>query len=334
MSPNNTATALEATTTPAATNKTSPSPSRGIKRPVNEHSQLQLSLEALRSAGALLALDVTNQKVRLAEVATLTDAKARALEALDAETIGYEDSSSQLAVLDKNIKVLTYHAERRGNGVLLGFQGLRESALELKRSILTYLDKAAGQVVADRQDEIAEVIRSWGGLAYQVSPLPLKIIAGACPLFIELEQHRLALEAVTPNDGLPTLLNVARAAVGMLATMSPGLDRPALPGGYTEPTLSLLCGWDGSSARMDVIGAYRTDADAAAAYAALHCRSGFAGMARIARYAAASPEQEFVYATGHHEAQDVRQLRDDKSRWPATSGNDPIFLDHAAAWIA
>ena len=125
---------------------------QAIERPVNaalphklEPHPLALALDGLKTSAATLRHELSNQSVRLADIARLTDEKTALLQAVDDETVPYVEGAARLAVIDQNLDVLQWTTNKRGVSAVAELHNQRDRAVVLKNSVLTAINAPAAE---------------------------------------------------------------------------------------------------------------------------------------------------------------------------------------------
>ena len=273
-------------------------PKRGSIKPSATKAEphpLALELDALKRCAAVLAGDLENQKVRLADLAKVTVEKAAVLDDIEEERTDFHTGSDRAAELTKSADMLLWLSSKKGISAVADYHTLRSRGLDLKTSLLASINHAAGAAVQARQEEIAGLIAGWNGTDAPASPVPVSLIAAACPTVCRLEALRMDLEATKMSAGLAALTAAAQSALDMLATLTVPEPRPALYGGFTQRSHLAVFGWNGSDPRLDLLGVFDTPAAANGYYESLRARSGFVGFTQIVRFEESHPNNEFYY---------------------------------------
>ncbi len=295
---------------------------------------LALELDALKRCAAVLASDTENQKVRLKDLCKVTADKAATLTDIEEERTDFHTGSDRAAELSKSADMLDWLSKKKGISAVADYHQIRSRALDLKNSILASLNLAAGAAVQARQDEIAGQIAKWNGTDAPASPVPVAIIAAACPVVQKLEALRIDLEAVKIDLGLSAIINAARPALDMLATLPPTEARPALWGGYTQRSHAAVFGWNGSDPRLDLLAVFDSEAASKEYYQSLRPRSGFAGYTQIIAFEESHANAAFYYETENIAQADQRQNAEAGRIHGCDAGTCDRFLAEASAWLA
>ena len=311
-------------------------PKRGSIKPSATKAEphpLALELDALKRCAAVLASDVENQKVRLRDLEKVTAEKCACLDDIEEERTDFHTGSDRAAELTKSADMLSWLSNKKGISSVADYHQLRSRALDLKNGLLATLNLAAGAAVQARQEEIAGLLAGWAGTDAPTSPVPVSLIAAACPVIHQLEALRINLEACKMDAGLAALTTVGQAALDMLAILPVTEPRPALYGGFTQRSHGAVFGWNGSDPRLDLLAVFDTPAEASAYYTSLRARSGFVGFTQIVRFEESHPNNEFHYVTENAPRIDQCQNAASGCTHSCDAGTTEGFLAEASAWL-
>ena len=327
---------IDSITTPEITPGAVATPKRGSNSPLATKAEphpLALTLDGLKLSAATLRQELSNQAVRLADLARLTEEKAVLVESIDAEITPYEEGAASLAVLEGKLDVLSWTSGKRGNSAVAEFHNLTGRALELKVSVLDAIDKASGAVVAKRQKEAADLIASWDKTEPATSPLPVSLIVAACPTVRQLEAHRGTLEAVKIDLGLAALAEALEPILSLLAAIPVPPVRPRLFGGYTSRGLTSVMGWSGSDAWLETIAVFERASEANAFYSRFTGKSGYCGFKQVVVMDEAHPYHSRYFESEQHSGLDVKMIAEFARIHPHSEGTTTRFFETATTWL-
>lgn len=328
---------IDSLTTPEIPSGAVATPKRGSNSPLATKAELHplaLTLEGLKASAATLRQELSNQTVRLADLARLTEAKAVLVEAIDSEAISYMEGSASLAVLEQRLDVLGWTTNKRGVAAVVEFHNLRQCALDLKMSVIEAIDAASSAVAARRQQEVAGFIAAWDGTAPAPSPLAVSLIAAACPTVRKLEALRITLEAVKMDLGLATLATTLEPILDLLAGIPVPPARPRLFGGYTSRGLTAVMGWNGADAQLETLAVFDRTSDASNFFNEFRGRSGYCGFKQLVLMDEAHPSHSRYFESEHHFQQDVMQNAEMARVHPHSDGTTPRLFDDTKTWLA
>jgi hypothetical protein len=328
---------IDSLTTPEIPSGAVATPKRGSNSPLATKAEphpLALTLDGLKLSAATLRQELSNQSVRLADLARLTEEKAVLVESIDSEVISYVEGSASLAVLDQNLGVLGWTTNKRGVAAVLEFHNLRQCALDLKMSVIEAIDAASSAVVAKRQREVVCLIAGWDGTTPAPSPLAVSLIAAACPTVRKLEALRITLEAVKMDLGLATLATTLEPILDLLAGIPVPPARPALWGGHTSRGLTAVMGWNGSDPWLETLAVFDRTSDANNFYNEFRGKSGYCGYKQVVLLDEAHPSHSRRFESEYYIGQDLMQNAEIVRVHPHTDGTTPRLFDDAKAWLA